>query len=154
MHQTMSDRLAVVLWWYMELYSWSRFFLRTDGRADERTKVIQKVLADLKSMFDICLRYPRSFCHSVNHRTLYKHYLTTGRRGGLSCCYVARCNCYCYCYVVDKMIIMRLVMLLCCQVRLSVTGRRPPKLWDCHCLSICLCKEIDQQRIWLRKKWK
>ena len=40
-HQTMSDRLAVVLWWFTELYSWSRFFLptneRTDGRTDERT---------------------------------------------------------------------------------------------------------------------
>ena len=44
MHQTMCDRLAVVLWWFIELYSWSRFFLRTDGR----TKVIQEVLADLK----------------------------------------------------------------------------------------------------------
>ena len=48
MHQTMSDRLAVVLWWFIELYSWSRFFAPTNGRTDERTKVIQEVLADLK----------------------------------------------------------------------------------------------------------
>ena len=31
----MSDRLAVVLWWFIELYSWSRFFLRTDKRTNE-----------------------------------------------------------------------------------------------------------------------
>ena len=48
MHQTMSDRLAVVLWWFIELYSWSRFFLPTSKQADERTKVFQEVLADLK----------------------------------------------------------------------------------------------------------
>ena len=35
MHQTMSDRLAVVLWWFIELYSWSRFFLPTGERANE-----------------------------------------------------------------------------------------------------------------------
>ena len=35
MHQTMSDRLAVVLWWFIKLYSWSRFFLRTGGRTNE-----------------------------------------------------------------------------------------------------------------------
>ena len=49
MHQTMSDRLAVVLWWFIELYSWSRFFLPTNGRTNGRTKVFQEVLADLKS---------------------------------------------------------------------------------------------------------
>ena len=47
-HQTISDRLAVVLCWFIELYSWSRFFLPTDGRTDGLTKVIQEVLADLK----------------------------------------------------------------------------------------------------------
>ena len=47
-HQTISDRLAVVLCWFIELYSWSRFFLPTGGRADGLTKVIQEVLADLK----------------------------------------------------------------------------------------------------------
>ena len=31
----MSDRLAVVLWWFIELYSWSRFFLPTDERTNE-----------------------------------------------------------------------------------------------------------------------
>ena len=31
----MSDRLAVVLWWFIELYSWSRFFLPTNGRTDK-----------------------------------------------------------------------------------------------------------------------
>ena len=40
---------AVVLWWFIEPYSWSRFFLPTGGRADERTKVFQEVLAGLKS---------------------------------------------------------------------------------------------------------
>ena len=48
----MSDRLAVVLWWFIELYSWSRFFLWADGRTDGRTKVIQEVLADLKTCKD------------------------------------------------------------------------------------------------------
>ena len=47
----MSDRLAVVLWWFIELYSWSRFFAPTNGL----TKVIQEVLADLKRDENVCL---------------------------------------------------------------------------------------------------
>ena len=48
-HQTISDRLAVVLCWFIELYSWSRFFAPTGGRTDGWTKVFQEVLADLKN---------------------------------------------------------------------------------------------------------
>ena len=51
-HQTISDRLAVVLCWFIELYSWSRFLAR-DGRTGERTKVFQEVLADLKMVPEI-----------------------------------------------------------------------------------------------------
>ena len=33
MHQTMSDRLVLVLWWFIELYTWSRFLALTgDGQ--------------------------------------------------------------------------------------------------------------------------
>ena len=34
-HQTIFDRLAVVLCWFIELYSWSRFFAPTDGWTNE-----------------------------------------------------------------------------------------------------------------------
>ena len=38
MHQTMSDRLAVVLWWFIELTADPDFSCgRTNGRTDERT---------------------------------------------------------------------------------------------------------------------
>ena len=41
----MSDRLAVVLWWFIELTADPDF---SCGRTDGRTKVFQEVLADLK----------------------------------------------------------------------------------------------------------
>ena len=70
MHQTIFDRLAVVLWWFIELYSWFRFLARAGPRVQPRVTVVQEVLADLKRhRLTHYPQYPQaiSTIHSLAH---------------------------------------------------------------------------------------